>query len=169
LAEAYKNAGGEDLGAAEDGAKEIALPPEVVVHRREQSLPSVFAESLAKQLAEGQAMGSQVHWGNDGFCVDVAVAHPRRPGDVTIGVLCDSNRYLQAPDPVEWDLFRMMVHESQGWQLRRVWTPQFFRDSVAEEAGIVEAVRTFLANEKPADALGVIPAVEEDASEKGDA
>ena len=41
-------------------------------------------------------VGGDVHWGNDGFCVDVALHHPRRMEDVTIGLLCDTNRFEQA-------------------------------------------------------------------------
>jgi hypothetical protein len=152
LSAAYAKNGAEE----ENGAGGLVrVPVEVLVHQRQLSLPSLFSESLARQLAAEHQLGSQVHWGNDGFCVDVAVAHPHRAGDVTIGVLCDSSRYLQAPDPVEWDLFRTLVHESQGWKLRRVWTPQFFRDSVGHESAIAQEVRVFLANEKPRDALDV--------------
>ena len=100
-------------------------------------------------------MGSTVHWGNDGFCVDVAVAHPLRAEDVTIGVLCDSARFRNAEDPVEWDLFRTLVHESQGWQLQRIWTPQFFRQPGEATTELAERVREFVGREKPPGVLGV--------------
>jgi len=90
--------------------------------------PSQFARSLAAQLAVAQGQGSEVHWGNEGFCIDLAMQHPQRVDDVTIGVLCDMTRYAGSDDPVEWDIFRTAVHESQGWTLHRVWTPHFFRD-----------------------------------------
>ena len=76
-------------------------------------------------------MGSDVHWGNEGFTVDVALHHPTRPGDVTAGVLCDGNRFTGAGDPVEWDLFRTAILRNQGWHLHRVWSPHFFRDPAA--------------------------------------
>jgi len=154
LAAAYAKTAPENDGHGVEEAK--AFPPEVVVQQQGLSLPSRFSESLAESLKDAHQLGSFVHWGNDGFCVDVAVAHPHREGDVTIGVLCDSSRYLQAPDPVEWDLFRTLVHESQGWKLTRVWTPQFFRDVAGAKAAIAEEVRAFLAAEKPRDALGVV-------------
>ena len=116
----------------------------VPVGMQKCSLPSRFSESLAMSMARGHGLGSRVHWGNDGFCIDVALAHPHRAGDVTIGVLCDSSRFLQAPDPVEWDLFRVVVHESQGWKLHRVWTPQFFRDAAGHLGGIAEGVQEHL-------------------------
>jgi hypothetical protein len=102
---------------------------------KETRRPSEVAAALGRAL-EGQGLGSVVHWGNDGFCVDVAVWHPARAEDVTVGVLCDLTRFSQAADPVEWDLFRTAVLESQGWALMRVWSPVVFRDA----AGTVEAV-----------------------------
>ena len=69
-----------------------------------------------------------MHWGNEGFCIDLAVLDPRRADDVLIGVQCDLTRFAGSDDPVEWDAFQTMVHESQGWKLHRLWTPHFYRD-----------------------------------------
>lgn len=91
--------------------------------------PSTFAKSLGKRLAREHNIGSEVHWGNSGFCVDVALAHPTRVDDVTIGVLCDACRFDKTEDPMAWDVFRTTVLEAQGWTLHRVWTPHFFRDA----------------------------------------
>ena len=98
------------------------------VFERPSRTPSRFASHLARLLATRHRTGSDVHWGNDGFCVDVALHHPDRPEDRTLGLLCDGTRYQLADDPVEWDVFRTGVLEDQGWQLCRLWTPQFFRD-----------------------------------------
>lgn len=54
-------------------------------------------------------------------------------------MLCDTTRYAGADDPVEWDVFRTSVHESQGWKLQRVWTPHFFRDPSGITAAIAKA------------------------------
>jgi hypothetical protein len=89
--------------------------------------PSPFALALAHKLHDGHGIPSDVHWGNEGFCVDVAL-RGGADGDVTVGVLCDAARFAQSEDPTEWDAFRSAVLENQGWTLRRVWTPHFFRD-----------------------------------------
>jgi hypothetical protein len=99
-----------------------------VVNVRASRFPSVFAGELAKRLQANNRIGSDVHWGNDGFCVDLALHHPQRAEDVTIGLLCDMNRFEQAADPVEWEIFRTAILESQGWTFNRIWTPHFFRD-----------------------------------------
>jgi very-short-patch-repair endonuclease len=73
-------------------------------------------------------VGSIVHWGNDGFCVDIALRDPTSIADVTGGVLCDWSRFQGAQNPVEWDMFRAAILEAQGWELKRVWSPVVFRD-----------------------------------------
>ncbi len=106
------------------------------VYARPTELESPFVRALAEDLATRHGLSSTVDWGNDGFCVDIALHHPSRPDDVTIGVLCDGCRFRKTNDPVEWDVFRTAVLESQGWTLHRLWTPHFVRD----EKGTVEAI-----------------------------
>ena len=115
--------------------------------------PSLFAEKLAQMLATGPKLGSDVNWGNEGFCVDLAMHHPARPGDVTIGVLCDGCRYAAAEDAVEWDIFRTGILSAQGWNLQRIWTPHFFRDPQGNVRQISKAAADFVAAEKPVDAI----------------
>ncbi len=118
---------------------------------------SRFAEALGHTLAASQNLGSEVHWGNDGFGIDVAIRHPKRAEDVAVGLLCDWSRFEQAEDPVEWDAFRTTVHESQGWVLHRLWTPHFFRDPELKLREIRGAVEEFLAKEPPRDDLLSVP------------
>src|SRR5690606_22691113 len=89
---------------------------------------SNFAKALAANLAKQHNASSEVHWGNSGFCVDLAMLHPTKAEDVTIGVQCDMTRYGGSDDPVEWDVVQHDIHEHQGWKLFRVWSPHFFRD-----------------------------------------
>ncbi len=86
--------------------------------------PSSFAEALGRKLAREHQADCAVHWGNDGFCVDVAV---ERDGETT-GILCDGTRFAQSDDPVEWDIFRAAILTQLGWKLTRLWSPQFFRN-----------------------------------------
>jgi hypothetical protein len=112
---------------------------------RATKTPSRFAEALAGRLAAEHRVGSDVHWGNDGFCVDVALHHPARADDVTLGVLCDTTRFTQAADPVEWDIFRTGILEAQGWKLHRVWTPHFYRDAEGGVRAVIEGAAEVVA------------------------
>ncbi|MFE8598470.1 AAA domain-containing protein [Archangium violaceum] len=136
--------------ASDSGRPEEARErPEPVVHERETEAGSAFARALAEELARTHGVSSDVHWGNDGFCVDVALHHPRRAGDVTVGVLCDGTRYPKAADPVEWDLFRTAILEGQGWKLVRLWTPHFFRDPESAREKVLQAASEQIARQPP--------------------
>lgn len=97
------------------------------VKKWDSKTPSKVALSLADALLEKTGTGSHVHWGNEGFCVDVACIHPIMPADVTVGVMTDFTRFHKTPDPIEWDLFRTQVLRSQGWEIHRIWSPVLFR------------------------------------------
>lgn len=128
---------------------------EVLVQLNQTRFPSLFANQLAERLKNPHKIGSDVHWGNDGFAVDLALHHPKHSEDVTIGVQCDMNRFEQAADPVEWEVFRNWVHETQGWKINRVWSPQFFRDRKPIIQKILGDVDAFLAAEPPRDSFPV--------------
>ncbi|MFP2911920.1 AAA domain-containing protein, partial [Pyxidicoccus sp. 3LFB2] len=126
---------------------------ETLVRVRETTAGSPFARALAGHLARQHRVSSDVHWGNDGFCVDLALHHPTQLDDVTVGVLCDGTRYPKAADRVEWDLFRTGVLEGQGWRLVRLWTPHFFRDPEGATTRVLQAAGDKLMRE-PASAQG---------------
>jgi hypothetical protein len=128
---------------------------EPIVNVRPTRTPSLFSQALGKMLASRHQVGSDVHWGNDGFCIDLALHHPRRADDVTIGVICDLNRFTQAQDPVEWEVFRTAVLESQNWKLHRLWTPHFYRDRQGCTQAILNDAAELLANEQEKDAIRV--------------
>jgi hypothetical protein len=110
--------------------------PELTVHPTRY--PSDFCKALGESLVEQHRTGSDVFWGNDGFCVDLAIQSPKHNSDITIGVMCDTTRFEAAADPVEWEIFRTGILQSQNWQLHRVWTPHFFRDRQGTVEGIVQ-------------------------------
>ena len=103
---------------------------------------SRLAVGLANSLVKDHALSSDVPWGNEGFCVDIALRHPERAEDVTIGVLCDMTRFSHAADPVEWDLFRTGVLENQGWKFHRIWSPALYSDPDRHERAIAMASKS---------------------------
>jgi hypothetical protein len=121
------------------------------VNPRPSKSPSQFAKAMAGRLVTLHNVGSDVHWGNEGFCVDLALHHPDRAEDVSIGVLCDTTRYV-TDDPVEWEVFRTHMLQMQGWKVHRIWTPHFFRDPAGCMAGITRDIAEALEAEKQASA-----------------
>ena len=104
-----------------------------------------------------QNVGSDVHWGNDGFCVDIAFHHPKFPEDRTLGLLCDGTRFQYADDPVAWDLFRTSILEDQGWHLTRCWTPQFFRDPQRYLKQFAQEANEIAETDPPPEEIPVTP------------
>lgn len=100
---------------------------------------SQLAVGLANHLVKDHALSSDVPWGNEGFCVDIAIHHPVRAEEVSIGVLCDMTRFSHAADPVEWDLFRTGVLENQGWKFHRIWSPALYSDPDRHKRAIARA------------------------------
>jgi len=137
---------------------EVQAEEKATVNVRPSRWPSRFSEALGHQLAKRHNVGSDVHWGNDGFCIDLALHHPRRIEDVTIGVICDLTRFAQADDPVEWEVFRTGILEGQSWKLHRLWTPHFFRDPRGCTESILRDVAELLTNEEEKDAIRVVDA-----------
>ena len=109
-------------------SSEVGALPVVKINDLPSRTPSTVARQLAELMARRHGLGSDTHWGNEGFCVDLAFHHPLRVEDRTLGLLVDGTRFLNTDDPVAWDVFRTTVLEEQGWRLVRCWTPQFFRD-----------------------------------------
>ena len=115
------------------------------VHELPSEHPSSLSRWIADTIADRDRQSSDVHWGNDGFCVDVALHHPARPDQRTMGVLCDLHRFSDAPDLVDWELFRTNLLAAKGWRFHRVFSPALFRDfekhhrELLERAGEVAA------------------------------
>ena len=105
--------------------------------------------ALGFQLADQRRLGSDTHWGNEGFCIDVALHHPTQPDDVTLGLLTDFTRYDRAPDPVEWEIYRQSILTSTGWKLHQIWSPQFFRDPTRTLNQIQQSATPLAAESSP--------------------
>ena len=108
---------------------------------RSSETGSLLAQAMAKRLST-DGLSSDVHWGNEGFGINLALRHPIEAELVTAGVLCDMTRFKQVEDPVEWELFRLGVHLAQGWHLHRVWSPAVFRDLEQVRHDIAVAAKT---------------------------
>nr|WP_309398462.1 AAA domain-containing protein [Cerasicoccus maritimus] len=110
-----------------------------VCHVVETDAPSKLAVQTGMALRDDCQIGSTVHWGNDGFCVDVALTHPDLPEDVTLGLLIDFNRFRKTPDPIAWEYFRTEILRGQGWNLKRIWSPILAREPAHALQQIVDA------------------------------
>jgi hypothetical protein len=121
---------------------------ESVAHQIPTRQPSLLATWLGQKLAATEKVSSDIHWGNDGFRVDVALHHPTRSDQRSLGVLCDLHRFADAPDPVDWELFRTRLLEAKGWNFLRVLSPALFRDPAKHQREIAEQAAKLVAKMK---------------------
>ena len=67
-----------------------------------------------------------------GFFIDLAVRDPGNPGRYLLGIECDGPTYHAARSVRDRDRLRQAVLERLGWQIRRVWSTDWYRNPQAE-------------------------------------
>ncbi len=129
-AERSKARGVNDLKAFLEYAEK---GPEAIAARIEGSVggfDSPFEEAVAGALQnKGWQVVPQV--GVSGFRVDLGIRHPDKPGAYLAGVECDGATYHRSAVARDRDKTRQMVLENLGWKILRVWSPDWWYDSVS--------------------------------------
>tara|TARA_R110002073_G_scaffold7245_26_gene41479 strand:+ start:2613 stop:8513 length:5901 start_codon:yes stop_codon:yes gene_type:complete len=105
--------------------------PEAIAARSEGSgggFDSPFEEAVAESL---QSLGWQVvpQVGVSGFRVDLGVIHPDKPGAYLAGVECDGATYHRSAVARDRDKIRQQVLENLGWNIVRIWSPEWWYDA----------------------------------------
>ena len=105
--------------------------PEAIAARIEGSVggfDSPFEEAVAESLQDkGWQVVPQV--GVSGFRVDLGIRHPDKPGAFLSGVECDGATYHRSAVARDRDKTRQMVLENLGWNILRVWSPDWWYDA----------------------------------------
>ena len=127
-AERSKARGVRDLKAfleyAEKGPEALAARIEGSVGELESPFEIAVAETLTDR---GWQVVPQV--GVSGFRVDLGIVHPDRPGAYLAGVECDGVTYHRSAVARDRDKTRQQVLENLGWNIRRVWSPDWWYDA----------------------------------------
>ena len=101
---------------------------------------SDFEIAVSKALT-ARGLECVPHVGVAGFFIDVAIRHPEKPGVFILGVECDGASYHSAKSARDRDRLRQMILENLGWNIHRIWSTDWFRDSRREIEKVVERVR----------------------------
>lgn len=97
---------------------------------------SDFEISVIRKLnAAGYEAEPQV--GVSGFYIDVAVRNPDRPGELLMGIECDGATYHSARSARDRDRLRQEILENLGWNIRRIWSTDWFRNPEAQMRPII--------------------------------
>lgn len=84
-----------------------------------------------------------------GFFIDIAVRHPRRAGAFILGIECDGASYHSAKSVRDRDRLRQMILENLGWNMHRIWSTDWFKDSRREIEKVIDRIQQILSEEKP--------------------
>jgi len=111
-----------------------------------------IAQSLATALeARGLTVRRGVGLGD--YRVDVAIEDPSRAGRLQLGVLCDGANYAGAATARDRDRLRPQVLQLLGWQLHRVWSPDWIKNPARETQKVLDALERANRISSAADAV----------------
>ena len=102
-------------------------------------MESPFEEAVAAALtANGWQVVPQI--GVSGFRIDLGIVHPEHPGTFLAGIECDGATYHRSATARDRDKIREQVLRNLGWELIRVWSPDWWYD----KAGAIERIHSEL-------------------------
>lgn len=73
-----------------------------------------------------------------GYFIDLAVQDPGQPGRYLMGVECDGASYHSAKSARDRDRLRQSVLEGLGWNIKRIWSTDWFKKPQAQLKPIIE-------------------------------
>jgi very-short-patch-repair endonuclease len=102
-------------------------------------------ESLS---AKGLVLKSQV--GCSRFRIDLAAAHPRKPGKFVLAIECDGATYHSSYTARDRDRLRQQQLQNLGWTFHRIWSTDWFMRKHEEVERAVQAFhRAVAASDAP--------------------
>lgn len=139
------NAGVEDfkhyLRYAEEG--EQALRREDTTSAADH-FDSGFEKAVCEALRDrGHTVDTQVQ--SAGYSIDLGIKHPEKPGKYILGIECDGAAYHSSRTARDRDRTRQAVLEDLGWQIHRIWSPDWTANQDAQLDKIDERVESLLA------------------------
>lgn len=140
----------EDIRTTETSSKGINALKDFLVYaetgildkpkKTDKGPDSDFEIAVATELNKaGYDIDFQV--GVAGFFIDVAVKHPSRPGIYIMGIECDGATYHSLQSIRDRDRLRQEILESKGWNIRRIWSTDWFKDHKTIINSIVQDLR----------------------------
>lgn len=101
---------------------------------------SAFEIDVAEEV-EKFGLRAEYQVGVAGFFVDIGVFDPREPGHYLMGIECDGATYHSSQSARDRDKIRQEILENLGWNIYRIWSTDWFRNSVQEREKLRSALR----------------------------
>ncbi|QNR79790.1 DUF4011 domain-containing anti-phage protein Hhe [Piscirickettsia salmonis] len=75
-----------------------------------------------------------------GYFIDLAIQDPGQPGRYLMGVECDGATYHSGKSARDRDRLRQSVLERLGWNIKRIWSTDWFKNPQAQLKPIIEVL-----------------------------
>ena len=98
-------------------------------------------QTAVKDALSQRGYNCESEVGVAGFFIDLAVVDPSSPGRFLMGIECDGATYHSAKSVRDRDRLRQIILERLGWTIRRVWSPDWFKNPDSEIDKIVNALK----------------------------
>jgi very-short-patch-repair endonuclease len=82
-----------------------------------------------------------------GYFIDLAVRHPKRPGEYALGIECDGAMYHSSRSARDRDRLRQEVLERLKWRIHRIWSLDWYRNPKRETERLLKAISTAVDSE----------------------
>lgn len=112
---------------------------------------SPFEEAVAEAL-ERRGWIARPQIGVSVFRVDLGIVHPDKPGCFLAGVECDGATYHRSATAKDRDKVREQVLRGLGWNILRVWSPDWWYDKGGATQRLHEALVALLDEDRAEDA-----------------
>ena len=126
------------------------------VHTSDEN--DVFMDIVAEYiLSNGYKIKKYV--GCSGYKIDIAIVHPEKENCFVVGIECDGFSYAEAKTVRDRDHLRKSVLESMGWNIYRVWSPEWIVRPEVEQQRLItfieNAINNYDAEIKPKEKASV--------------
>ena len=101
--------------------------------------PDEFKSAIATFLREN-GYDLVENLGFSDYKIDIAIVHPERAKEYVAGIECDGLSYVSARTVRDRDRLRSSVLTSMGWQLYRVWSAEWYKNSDIEKTKLLTFV-----------------------------
>jgi len=104
---------------------------------------SPFEEAVAERLrAKGWEVVPQI--GVSRFRIDLGVINPDAPGAYLAGIECDGATYHSSATARDRDVVREHILRNLGWNIIRIWSPEWWHDSERETEEVHKKLTSLL-------------------------
>ncbi len=101
---------------------------------------SDFEIAVMKALAD-HGYDCEPQLGVAGYFLDLAVKNPDNPGEYLMAVECDGATYHSAKSSRDRDRLRQQILESLGWNIHRIWSTDWFKNSQEQMQILLEKLQ----------------------------